>query len=152
LASIQSIREPEPQSLNRRRALRVLGALAAGAGAAALNAARPEEAHGAATTDTAIWYSSTVSQISTLTGGTATIEGDNTGNGPGVKGTSASGVGVFGEGGSGSDSFGVEGIAGDTSSARVPSFQVGVIGACDSATGAGVSGSSHAASAFGVWG
>jgi hypothetical protein len=152
LASIQSTREREPQSLNRRRALRVLGALAAGAGAAALNAARPEEAHAAATTDTAIWYSATPSQITALTGGTATIEGDNTGNGPGVKGTSAGDVGVRGEGGTGSDSFGVRGSAGGTLTAQVPSFQVGVIGACDSVSGAGVSGSSHAASAFGVWG
>jgi hypothetical protein len=155
---VRTAKDPDPDpdpvqsQLHRRRALRVLGALAAAAGVAALNAARPEEAQGAATTDTAIWYSATVSQITALTGGTATIEGDNTGNGPGVKGTSATDVGVFGEGGTGSTSFGVHGSAGGTLGGQVPSFQVGVVGACDSTAGAGVSGSSHGASAFGVWG
>ena len=68
----------EKQPLNRRRALRVLGALAAAAaGAAALSASRPEEA---------------IASYGLITSAdpTATYEFDNTGSGSGVWGRSTS--------------------------------------------------------------
>jgi hypothetical protein len=117
------------QPLNRRRALRVLGALAAAAaGAAALSAARPEEA--SATTFGTLDYTSNDSF--------ATISAADNGYGDGMYGSAAVGNGV--EGTTASGQTGVNGPA-------------GVVGWSNATNGVGVLGQApNGSTAIGVWG
>jgi hypothetical protein len=129
-----------PTSLNRRRALRVLGSLAAAAGAAAFVAERPEPASATTT------FSSTDSTIA--------LEADNSGGGDAfhalVGGTTGSAivaessrstdpvVEVSNDGGGfGIRSIGTTGVLGDTSGTHPTAIVAGVWGRCD-ITGSGV--------------
>jgi hypothetical protein len=158
----------EPQPLNRRRALRVLGALAAAAaGAAAVGAFRPEQASAYVQTEPSTQFTGPIEATGSnaVSPDGATVIGTNTsgvgssGGGVGVYGVNntGSGTGVWGTGywgvyGSGTSGGGVWGYSNSSIGVRGTSLSDshGAVEGNNYSAGTGVQGTS--AGAIGVWG